>query len=133
MEAAEELFCQRGFQDASVREIAAGAGCNVAAINHCFGGKEKLYVAVWRRWLATMRDVRTAVIQQAMSGGGAGASGSSSGVLCPDVYRTAGRRGPTGSEARAQPARGLDGRGDGGSHRRFSAAGICGHANGERK
>ncbi len=70
MEAAEELFCRHGFKDTSVREIAAAAGCNVAAINYYFGGKEKLYVAVWRRWLAEMREARIDAIHRAMSGDG---------------------------------------------------------------
>ncbi|MDI9433856.1 MAG: CerR family C-terminal domain-containing protein [Sedimentisphaerales bacterium] len=70
MEAAEELFCRRGFKDTSVREIAAAAGCNVAAINYYFGGKEKLYVAVWGRWLEQMREARIDAIRRVMSGDG---------------------------------------------------------------
>ena len=69
LEAAEDLFCRRGFKDTSVRQIAAAAGCNVAAINYYFGGKEKLYIAFWRRWLATLRETRIAAIDRVMSGG----------------------------------------------------------------
>ncbi len=67
-EAAEVLFCQRGFDDTGVREIAAAAGCNVASINYYFGGKDRLYVEVWRRQLGIMRETRTAGIRKAMSG-----------------------------------------------------------------
>ncbi|OHB66511.1 MAG: hypothetical protein A2Y77_02260 [Planctomycetes bacterium RBG_13_62_9] len=68
VETAEELFCTRGFNETSVRDIAAAAGCNVAAINYYFGGKDNLYVEVWRRRLAQMRDMRLAGIERVMSG-----------------------------------------------------------------
>ena len=67
VEAAEELFCRRGFNETSVREIAAAAGCNVASVNYYFGGKDNLYVEVWRRRLAFMRDTRLASIEKVMS------------------------------------------------------------------
>ena len=69
MEAAEALLCQRGFKDTGVREIAAAAGCNVASINYYFGGKDKLYVEVWRRQLTVMRETRIAGIRRVMSAG----------------------------------------------------------------
>lgn len=70
VEAAEELFCKRGFNETSVRDIAAAADCNVASINYYFGGKDNLYVEVWRRRLAQMRDVRLASIERVMSADG---------------------------------------------------------------
>jgi len=70
VEAAEELFCRRGFNDTSVRDIAAAAGCNIASVNYYFGGKDNLYVEVWRRRLAELRDVRLASIAEVMSRGG---------------------------------------------------------------
>jgi len=45
-EAGRKVFAERGLQNATVREICALAGANVAAVNYHFGGKEKLYVAV---------------------------------------------------------------------------------------
>jgi len=68
VETAEDLFCRRGFNETSVREIAAAAGCNVASINYYFGGKENLYVEIWRRRLTQMRDARLASIDKVMSG-----------------------------------------------------------------
>ncbi|RYD22246.1 MAG: DUF1956 domain-containing protein [Verrucomicrobiaceae bacterium] len=44
--AALEKFGDKGFENASVREIADEAGQNVAAISYYFGNKESLYVAV---------------------------------------------------------------------------------------
>ncbi len=65
--AAEELFCRRGFNETSVRDIAALAGCNVASVNYYFGGKDSLYLEIWRRRLAFLRDSRLASIEKVMS------------------------------------------------------------------
>jgi AcrR family transcriptional regulator len=67
METAEDLFCNRGFNETSVRDIAAAADCNIASVNYYFGGKDNLYVEVWRRRLAQMRDIRLASIEKVMS------------------------------------------------------------------
>ena len=65
--AAEELFCERGFKGTSIRDIAASAGCNIASVNYYFGSKEKLYEEVWHRHLIPMRDLRIASINKVMS------------------------------------------------------------------
>jgi AcrR family transcriptional regulator len=67
IEAAEELFCRRGYNETSVRDIAAIAGCNVASVNYYFGGKDHLYLEIWRRRLAFMRETRLASIEKVMS------------------------------------------------------------------
>ena len=67
VEAAEGLFCQRGYNETSVRDIAAIAGCNVAAVNYYFGGKDNLYLEVWRRRLTFMRQTRLASIEKVMA------------------------------------------------------------------
>jgi TetR/AcrR family transcriptional regulator, regulator of cefoperazone and chloramphenicol sensitivity len=46
LDAALEIFGNKGFKAATVREIARAAGQNVAAIEYHFGGKDKLYQAV---------------------------------------------------------------------------------------
>ncbi|WP_051630581.1 CerR family C-terminal domain-containing protein [Afifella pfennigii] len=48
LEAALELFGERGLHAASVRDVAKLAKANVAAISYHFGGKEELYRAVAR-------------------------------------------------------------------------------------
>ncbi|HUS73020.1 MAG TPA: CerR family C-terminal domain-containing protein [Sedimentisphaerales bacterium] len=70
LDAAEQLFSEHGFEGTSVRDIAAIAGCNIAAVNYYFGGKDKLYTEVWRRHLLQMRDARLQAIEQVMSESG---------------------------------------------------------------
>ena len=67
LDAAEELFCEQGFEGTSIRELAAAAGCNIASVNYYFGGKDKLYLEVWSRHLLYMRDTRITSIQKVMS------------------------------------------------------------------
>ena len=67
LDVAEELFCEKGFEATSVRDLASAAGCNVASVNYYFGGKDKLYVGVWRRHLLRLRDIRIAGIERIMS------------------------------------------------------------------
>jgi TetR/AcrR family transcriptional regulator, regulator of cefoperazone and chloramphenicol sensitivity len=53
LEAAGQIFAERGFESTTVRDICQAAGANVAAVNYYFGDKERLYVeAVVRahRW-----------------------------------------------------------------------------------
>ena len=67
LDAAERLFAEHGFDGTSVRELAGAAECNVAAVNYYFGGKENLYVEVWRRMMKRMVETRLASIEQVMS------------------------------------------------------------------
>ena len=46
--AARELFCERGYDGVSVRDIATHADVNVAAVSYHFGGKEALFKEVVR-------------------------------------------------------------------------------------
>ncbi|MDR3559869.1 MAG: CerR family C-terminal domain-containing protein [Negativicutes bacterium] len=46
LEAATQLFSQKGFNAVSTRELAEAAGANIAAISYYFRGKEGLYQAV---------------------------------------------------------------------------------------
>jgi len=64
LDAGEQLFSERGFEGTSVRELGALARCNPAAVNYYFGGKENLYVEVWRRHLVDMRQRRVESIRR---------------------------------------------------------------------
>lgn len=48
LQAACEVFAERGYRAATVSEICRRARANIASVNYHFGDKESLYVAVWR-------------------------------------------------------------------------------------
>ncbi len=48
MEAAGEVFAEKGYRDTTVREICQQANANVAAVNYYFGDKQRLYADVLR-------------------------------------------------------------------------------------
>jgi len=48
LEAAAEVFAQKGFWEATHAEICAKARANTAAVNYHFGSKENLYVEAWK-------------------------------------------------------------------------------------
>jgi AcrR family transcriptional regulator len=48
MEAAEELFAEKGFAGTSVRDIAEEAGVNLAMISYYFGSKERLMESLFK-------------------------------------------------------------------------------------
>ncbi len=65
LDTAEWLFAEKGFAATSVRDITAEAGCNLAAVNSHFGGKQNLYREVFRRRLAALREQRLASLATA--------------------------------------------------------------------
>ena len=67
LDAAEALFCEKGFDGVSVRELTATAGCNVAAVNYYFGGKDKLYAEMFRRQFEMMIRLNLDTIVRVMS------------------------------------------------------------------
>ena len=61
-----ELFAERGFKNVTVRDISAGAGANVAAVNYYFRDKMGLYREIVEREIAVMEETT----RQAMAAGG---------------------------------------------------------------
>jgi TetR/AcrR family transcriptional regulator, regulator of cefoperazone and chloramphenicol sensitivity len=68
LDAAERLFCQKGFETTSVRDLTSLAGCNVASVNYYFGGKEQLYLQMFRRQMKKVIDAHIERIAAVMSG-----------------------------------------------------------------
>ena len=48
LESAREVFAEKGFSDATVKEICEGADANIASVNYYFGSKEELYAEAWQ-------------------------------------------------------------------------------------
>ncbi|MDZ7696159.1 MAG: CerR family C-terminal domain-containing protein [Deltaproteobacteria bacterium] len=55
LDAACEVFSEKGFRDTKVADICSRAGTNVAAVNYYFGDKSTLYFEAWQE--AYKRDV----------------------------------------------------------------------------
>ena len=66
LDAATQLFARLGYARASVRDITLAAGCNVAAVNYHFGGKEALYAEVFRARLTPLREVRLRRLEESL-------------------------------------------------------------------
>lgn len=47
LEAASNVFVEKGFRETRVSDICSACGANIAAVNYHFGSKEKLYAEVW--------------------------------------------------------------------------------------
>ncbi len=62
LDAAERLFCQKGFDRTSIRDLTTAADCNIAAVNYHFGGKGKLYIQMFHRQMHRMMDRHREVI-----------------------------------------------------------------------
>jgi len=56
IQAAIELFAEKGFEGTSIRELAAKADVNIAMINYYFGSKEKLFETMVEHKAAYVRE-----------------------------------------------------------------------------
>lgn len=64
LDAAERLFAEKGFAEVSIRELAAAADVNLAAVNYHFQGKDNLFEEVVRRRFLDQRDRTLAALAQ---------------------------------------------------------------------
>jgi AcrR family transcriptional regulator len=62
LRAALQVFAERGYEAATIREICGRAGANVAAVHYHFGDKRKLYQAIYATLFETLRERRTSFL-----------------------------------------------------------------------
>jgi AcrR family transcriptional regulator len=62
IEAAIELFAEKGFEGTSIRDLATKADVNVAMINYYFGSKEKLFECMVKQKAAYTKDILEEIV-----------------------------------------------------------------------
>ena len=70
LDAAEAVFGEVGFQRASIRQIVAKAGVNLAAVHYHFGSKQALLEAVFDRCVAPVNQERLKLLAAAEEAAG---------------------------------------------------------------
>lgn len=65
LDAAERLFAERGYDGASVRDIAAAAGAQIASVSFHHGGKETLFERVIERRASELAALRLGALAAA--------------------------------------------------------------------
>lgn len=64
LDAAEELFADRGFEGTSTRDIAALSGDTIGSVNYHFGTKDELHIAVIRRRHREITEERMTMLER---------------------------------------------------------------------
>ena len=62
IDAAVELFAEKGFEGTSIRDIATKANVNLAMINYYFGSKEKLFECMVEQKAAYTKDILEEIV-----------------------------------------------------------------------
>lgn len=71
LNAAEQLYAERGFSEVTLRDIVAAAGVNLAAVNYHFGSKDELIAELFvTRSIATNRERLNELKAAEEAGGG---------------------------------------------------------------
>lgn len=65
LDAAEQLFAERGYDGASVRDIASAAGAQIASVSFHHGGKEALFERVIERRASELGELRVVALANA--------------------------------------------------------------------
>ena len=69
LDAARQVFTERGFSDASIADIVQRAGSSVGSLYHHFGGKSELYVALWEEHQLAHEEAASQAVAEARKKG----------------------------------------------------------------
>ena len=69
LDAAREVFTERGFADAGVAEVVERAGASVGSLYHHFGGKSELFLALWEDWQGSQEQRAARAVAAARTAG----------------------------------------------------------------
>src|SRR5690606_36814668 len=69
LDAALEVFADRGYADAGIAETVERSGISVGSLYHHYGGKAGLYVALWEVLSAEQEAAATQVVAAALKEG----------------------------------------------------------------
>lgn len=95
LDAAEELFCARGFSAVSMREIAAASGQHLSSASYYFGSKTGLFEAAFLRRIVPVNRRRLELLDSSLRAGKRGLADVVDAYLRPlfeDEAGEAGRR-----------------------------------------
>lgn len=70
LDVAEELFALRGYDGVTLRQIASGAGVDVALASYHFGKKQDLFNAVFQRRAVALNESRLSALRQCQASAG---------------------------------------------------------------
>jgi AcrR family transcriptional regulator len=65
LDAARQVFTERGFSDASIADIVQRAGSSVGSLYHHFGGKSELYIALWEEHQLAHEEAASQAVAEA--------------------------------------------------------------------
>jgi AcrR family transcriptional regulator len=69
LDAARQVFTERGFSDASIADIVQRAGSSVGSLYHHFGGKSELYLALWEEHQLAHEEAASQAVAEARNKG----------------------------------------------------------------
>ena len=69
LDAARQVFTERGFSDSSIAEIVDRAGSSVGSLYHHFGGKSELFIALWQEYTQAQEASASAAVARTRQDG----------------------------------------------------------------
>ncbi|MCD0451431.1 TetR/AcrR family transcriptional regulator [Actinocorallia sp. API 0066] len=69
LDAAREVFSDRGYEAAGIAEIVERSGVSVGSLYHHYGGKSGLFLALWEEHTAEQERMATRAVKAARAGG----------------------------------------------------------------